>query len=111
MTTFASVEKTEDKTPIIKVAELEHKCFDILKCEIRNIHSEKYGDSDTAVCRVKMNDKEYVGFFRQTAIVNTLDRIIKNGVEFPLTDVTVTKQSTKNGMGMYWMLTAFEFVE
>ena len=55
MTTFASIEKTEDKTPIIKVAELEGKRFDITKCEIRNIHSEKYGDCDTAVCRVNLD--------------------------------------------------------
>lgn len=110
MTTFASIEKTEDKTPIVKIAELEGKRFDITKCEIRNIHSEKYGDCDTAVCHVNVDGKEFVGFFRQTAIVNTLDRIIRNGVEFPLTDVTVTMRDSRNGMSRYWVLTAYELL-
>lgn len=92
------------KHEVIKINDLEGKLFDILSCDFKTLHSEQYGDSDTAICDVQIGDDIYVVFFRQKYIYRFLKRLFDEElIELPLTGVTVRSIKSKVGNSIWVM--------
>lgn len=102
-----SLKETIEKMPkhdVIKVNALEGKLFDILSCDFKTLHSEQYGDSETAICDVQVGQDIYVVFFRQKYIYRFLKRLFEDELlELPLTGVTVRAVKTKVGNSVWIM--------